>query len=46
MGILLSLVPLAIFIALLGVYGVFWSIKNNQYEDLEQAMRKVLHDDE
>ncbi len=45
-NVLLYLAPLAIFIALLGVYGVFWSIKNKQYEDLKRYKSFILHDDD
>ena len=36
---------LAIFIALLGVIGVFWSIKNKQFDDLEYQSEKILYED-
>ncbi len=45
MNILLSLIPLAIFIAFLGVLGIFWSVKNNQYDDLKLNSEKILYDD-
>ncbi|WP_154511510.1 cbb3-type cytochrome oxidase assembly protein CcoS, partial [Rickettsiales endosymbiont of Trichoplax sp. H2] len=40
MGVLLFLIPLAVLIALLGVIGVFWSIRNNQFDDLKSQSEK------
>ena len=44
MGVLLFLIPLAVLIALLGVIGVFWSIRNNQFDDLKSQSEKILYD--
>ena len=44
MEVLLFLIPLAVLIAFLGVVGVFWSIKNNQFDDLKSQSEKILHD--
>jgi cbb3-type cytochrome oxidase maturation protein len=45
MDVLLFLIPLAVFIALLGVLGIFWSVKNNQYDDLKMNSEKILYDE-
>ncbi|MDJ1304976.1 MAG: cbb3-type cytochrome oxidase assembly protein CcoS [Candidatus Midichloria sp.] len=47
MEVLLYLIPLALLIAGLGIYGVFWSIKNNQFDDTKGASTRILidHDD-
>ncbi len=45
MDVLLFLIPLAVFIAFLGVLGVFWSVKNNQYEDLKMNSEKILYNE-
>jgi cbb3-type cytochrome oxidase maturation protein len=45
MDILLFLIPLAAFIAFLGVVGLFWSIKHNQFDDLKVASERILHED-
>ena len=45
MNILLFLIPLALFIAFLGVLGIFLSVKNNQYYDLKLNSEKILYDE-
>jgi len=46
MDILIVLIPLALVIGVLWL-GVFvWSIKSNQYDDLEGAARRILIDDD
>ncbi|MDJ1407238.1 MAG: cbb3-type cytochrome oxidase assembly protein CcoS [Candidatus Midichloria sp.] len=48
MEVLLYLIPfLALLIAGLGIYGVFWSIKNNQFDDTKGDSTRILidHDD-
>ena len=42
MEVLLYLIPLALFIVGLGVCAVFWSIRNNQFDDTEGAARRIL----
>ncbi len=46
MDILLYLIPIALTLGLLGLAGFLWSMKNNQYEDLEGAAHRILFDDE
>lgn len=45
MDVLLFLIPLAVLIALLGVLGIFWSVKNNQYNDLKMNSEKILYNE-
>ena len=45
MDVLLFLIPLAVFIALLGALGIFWSVQNNQYDDLKMNSEKILYDE-
>lgn len=42
MYILLYLIPFAVLIASLGVIGIFWSVKNNQFEDFDGAAHRIL----
>ena len=44
MEVLLYLIPLALLLAGLGIWGVFWSIKNNQFDDAEGASKRILID--
>lgn len=44
MSVLLFLIPIAAGIAFLGVVGIFWSIKHNQFEDLKGASQRILYE--
>ena len=46
MEILLYLIPIALTLGLLGLAGFLWSMKNNQYDDLDGAAHRILFDDE
>ena len=43
---LLFLIPIALFLGLLGLAGFLWSLKNGQYDDLDGAANRILLDDE
>ncbi len=42
---LLLLVPIALFLGLLGLAGFLWSLSSGQYEDLDGAGERILNDD-
>ncbi|WP_108661153.1 cbb3-type cytochrome oxidase assembly protein CcoS [Acuticoccus kandeliae] len=44
MSVLIILVPVAIFLGLVGLVAFFWCVKSDQYEDLEGAARRILED--
>lgn len=46
MGILVMLIPGALFLGGLGLCAFFWSLQSGQYDDLEGAAQRVLIDDE
>ena len=46
MATLLVLIPLALVIGLLWLGIFMWSLKNNQYDDLEGAAQRILIDDD
>ena len=46
MLVLLWLVPLSILAAGIGLAILIWSIRNNQYDDLDGAANRILFDDE
>ena len=46
MEVLVILVPLALMLGLVGLIGFLWSLKNNQYDDLEGAGWRAIADDE
>jgi len=43
---LLYLIPVAIFLGLLGLAAFIWSLKSGQYDDLEGAAERILYDDD
>jgi cbb3-type cytochrome oxidase maturation protein len=46
MNVLIFLIPAALALGLLGLYGLFWSLKREQYDDLEGAAYRILRDDD
>jgi cbb3-type cytochrome oxidase maturation protein len=46
MDILLFLIPIALLLGLIGLAAFFWTIKSNQYEDLDGAAHRILMDEE
>ena len=45
MTVLLFLIPIALFLGGLGLAAFIWSIRANQYEDLQGAAERILIDD-
>jgi len=46
MEVLVILVPLALMLGLIGLFGFLWSLKNGQYDELEGAGWRAIADDE
>ena len=46
MNILTILIPVALFLGLLGLVAFLWSLRSGQYDDLEGAAYRALFDDE
>jgi cbb3-type cytochrome oxidase maturation protein len=46
MNVLIFLIPAALALGLLALYGLFWSLKREQYEDLEGSAYRILQDDD
>ena len=46
MNMLAYLIPVALFLGLLGLVAFLWSLKSGQYEDLDGAAHRILFDDE
>ena len=40
------LIPIALFLGGLGLAGFLWSIRSGQYEDMDGAAERILHDDD
>lgn len=46
MNVLLYLIPIALFLGLLGLAGFLWALRSGQFDDLEGAAHRILFDDE
>ena len=46
MEVLIYLVPLALFLGLLGLAAFLWSLKSGQFEDLDGAAWRAVMDDD
>ncbi|MBB6411535.1 cbb3-type cytochrome oxidase assembly protein CcoS [Mesorhizobium sangaii] len=46
MSYLAFLVPVAILLGLLGLAAFMWTLRNEQYEDLDGAAARILMDDD
>ena len=46
MSVLIYLVPIALCLGLLGLGAFIWSLRNNQYDDLDGAAQRILIDDD
>lgn len=46
MDVLIYLIPIALGLGALGLFGFLWSLKNGQFDDLDGAAHRVLRDDD
>lgn len=46
MSMLISLIPVALFLGALALVAFLWALKSGQYEDLDGAAERVLLDDD
>ncbi|MFZ0096336.1 MAG: cbb3-type cytochrome oxidase assembly protein CcoS [Pseudolabrys sp.] len=46
MNVLIYLVPMALGLGLLGLFGFLWALRSGQYSDVEGAAQRVLLDDD
>ncbi len=46
MDVLIILIGAALFLGALGLAAFLWSLKSNQYDDLDGAARRILLDDD
>ncbi len=46
MSILIYLIPVALILGLIGLGAFIWSLKTNQYEDLDGAAHRILIEDD
>jgi cbb3-type cytochrome oxidase maturation protein len=45
-NVLIYLLPMALGLGLVGLFAFVWSLKNDQYDDLDGASLRVLSDDD
>ncbi len=45
MNVLIYLIPIALTLGFAGLVGFFWSLKNDQFEDLDGAAYRILEDE-
>ncbi len=46
MSVLAYLIPVALFLGLVGLGAFVWSLKSGQFDDLDGAAERILLDDE
>ncbi len=46
MDILLYLIPIALFLGLVGLCAFMWALRSGQFEDLDGAAERILFDDD
>ena len=46
MNVLAYLIPVALFLGLVGLGAFVWSLKSGQFDDLDGAAERILLDDE
>ena len=46
MSVLLYLIPIALFLGLLGLAGFLWALRSGQFDDLDGAAQRILFDDD
>ena len=46
MEALIYLIPVALFLGLLGLGAFLWALKSGQFEDLQGAAERILYDDD
>lgn len=46
MDVLVYLIPIALFMGLLGLAAFLWALRSGQYEDLDGEGERILYDDD
>lgn len=46
MSALVYLIPIALFLGLIGLLAFLWALNNGQFEDLDGASERALFDDD
>ncbi len=46
MNVIVWLIPVALFLGLVGLAGFFWAVRSGQFDDPEGAANRILLDDD
>lgn len=46
MDLLYAIVPFSTILLLLAVFGFFWAVRSNQFDDLDSPAHRILFDDD
>ena len=46
MNVLVYLIPMAVGLGLIGLFGFLWALRSGQYSDVDGAALRVLSDDD
>ncbi|MFA6264545.1 MAG: cbb3-type cytochrome oxidase assembly protein CcoS [Pseudolabrys sp.] len=46
MNVILYLLPIALSLGLIGLFGFLWALRSGQYNDMDGAALRVLSDDD
>lgn len=46
MSVLIYLIPIALFLGLMGLCAFVWCLKSGQYDDLDGASQRILMDND
>jgi cbb3-type cytochrome oxidase maturation protein len=46
MDVIIYLIPIALFLGVLGLIAFLWSLKTGQFDDLDGAAHRILFDDD
>ncbi len=46
MSVLVYLIPIALFLGLLGLVAFLWALRSGQFDDLDGAAERILFDDD
>ncbi len=46
MEILYLLIPLAVLVMIIALFGLIWAIKNGQFDDMEGPAHRIIMDDD
>ena len=46
MDVLVYLIPVALFLGLVGLAGFIWALRSGQFDDMDGAAERILFDDD